>query len=62
MMLRLNCLVWSKAGRGYSGFEIGLDVGYVKVGVTFLLMVYSWSVLSEFSQRPVFSSRFYRIP
>jgi hypothetical protein len=43
MMLRLNCLVWNRVGRGCSGFEIGLDVGYGEVGVTFWLMLYLWS-------------------
>jgi hypothetical protein len=62
MMLRLNCLVSSKDGRGCSGFEIGLDVGYGEVGVTFWLMLYLWSMLSEFSQCPVSSSGFCRIP
>jgi hypothetical protein len=62
MMLRLNCWEgWSKVGRGCSGFEIGLDVVYGEVGVTFRLMVYLWSVLSEFDQCPVFASGFCRI-
>jgi hypothetical protein len=61
MMLRLNCLVSSRVGRGCSGFEIGLDVGYGEVGVTFWSMLWLWSVLSEFGQCPVFSSGFCRI-
>jgi len=61
MMLRLSCLVWSKVGRGCSGFEIGSDVEYEEVGVTFLLMLYSWSMRSELSQCPVFPSGFCRI-
>jgi hypothetical protein len=63
MMLRLNCWMgWSKVGKGCSGFEIGLDVGYGEVGVTFWLGVYLWSTLSEFSQCPVCPSGFSRIP
>jgi hypothetical protein len=51
MMLRSDCCwVWSKVGKGCSGFEIGLDVGYGEVGVTFWLMVYSGSVHLEFNQ------------
>jgi len=62
MILRLNCSVWSRVGRGYSEFEIRWGVVYGEVGETFLLRLYSGSVRSEFSQCPVFSSRFYRIP
>jgi hypothetical protein len=62
MMLRLSCWEgWSKVDKGCSGFEIGLDVGYGKVGVTSWLMVYSGSVHLEFNQCLVFYSQVWRI-
>jgi hypothetical protein len=49
MMLRPNCLVWSKVGRGCSGFEIELDAVYGEVGVTFWFVFYSRSSIVGFS-------------